>query len=163
MNLTDPGSVAGSAAYDAMDLNDTLTAAAYERACYNDAESSLQCGSLIQGQLRWGSKQNAPCHFSPEMCLLGDMTAYEMDTGLIDSHFALGINTPLKDRLQYRKVTVCSPIHTKDYRTTINDTDIDSPTYNDTLIQFFYGPFVGNYTYQYNTQSLRVNTGYKLT
>lgn len=162
MNLTDPSSAAGTAAYDTMDLNDTLTAAAYERACYNNAESPLQCGSFIQGQLRWTSKRNVSCPFSPEMCLLGDMTAYEMDTGLIDSQYALGINAPMRDRLQYRKVTVCSPIHTKDYRIIINDTNIDSPTYNDTLIQFFYGPFVGNYTYQYNKASLRVNNGYKL-
>lgn len=163
VNLTGLGSAANTVAYDTMDLNDTLTAAAYERACYNDANSPLQCGSFIQGQLRRTSKRNVPCPFSPEMCLLGDMTAYEMDTGLIDSHTALGINAPMKDRLQYRKVTVCSPLQTKGYRITINDTDINSPTYNDTLIQFFYGPFGGNYTYEYNKASLRVNNDYKLT
>ena len=146
-----------------MDTNDTLPAAAYQRACYDNADNPLQCGQYIQRQLRWTSNQSSPCPFSPEMCYSGDMTAYEMDTGLIDSHDHIGINAPKVHRVQYRKFTTCSPIQTKDYRTEVNDIDINSPTFNDTLVRYYYGDATGaNYTYQYNKHSLLEDDGYKL-
>ena len=164
MKATDSTAAEDLAAYNTMDTNDTLTAATYERACYDTAESSLQCGQLIQRQLHWTSFQNASCPFSREMCLPGDMTAYKMDTGLIDSHEGLGINAPKIGRVQYRKVTTCSPIQTKNYATATNDTNINSPTFNDTLVRYYYGvQDPDNYTYEYNTHSLLENNGYKLT
>ena len=163
INLTDPGSFKATAAFGFMDTNDTLTAAVYQKACYEDAENTLQCGHFVQRKLYWTSNQNAPCSFTSEMCLLGDMTAYAMDTGRIDSHNGLGINAPKEDRIQYRRVTTCSPIQTKDYMTEVNDTDINSPTFGDTLARYFYGNR-GNfsYTYQYNEHSLREDYGYRL-
>ena len=117
--LKDPGSVKASADYTSMDTNDTLPAAAYQRACYDNVENSLQYGQFIQRQLRWTSNQSSPCPFSP--------------------------------------------IQTKDYRTEVNDTDINSPTFNDTLVRYFYGDATGaNYTYQYNKHSLLEDSGYKL-
>ena len=161
--LTDPGSFKAQIDYNSMDLNDTLPAAAYERACYESAENSLQCGQFIQRQLRWTSNPSTPCPFSPNMCYSGDTTAYEMDTGLIDSHDDLGVNAPKMHRVKYRKVTTCSPLQTKDYRTEVNDTDINSPTFNDTLVRYFYGDATGaNYTYQYDKRSLQNDDGYTL-
>ena len=164
VSLEDSGSVKAQVDYNSIDINDTLPAAAYQRACYDNVENSLQCGQFIQRQLRWTSNQSSPCPFSPEMCYSGDMTAYEMDTGLIDSHDDLGINAPRIHRVQYRKVTTCSPIQTKDYRTEVNDTDINSPTFNDTLVRYFYGDAVvdANYTYQYNKHCLSGDGDYKL-
>ena len=164
LNLTsDPKSIQGQAAFNSMDLNDTLPAAAYQRACYGNVESSLQCGQYIQRQLRWTSNRNAPCPFSSKICLSGNTTAYAMDTGLIDTHESIGINARKEERAQYRKVTTCAPIQTKDYGRAINDTKIDSPTKGDTLIQYFYGNSEDlNHTYQYNTHSLVEEHGYEL-
>ena len=162
-NLTDPNPLSGQAAFLTMDLNDTLAATVYQRACYGNSEDLPQCGHLIQQQLPWTSDDNAPCPFSPKMCSSGDRTAYKMDSGLIDSHDDLGINAPRKGRVQYRKVTSCSPIQTKDYEKKINETDIKSPIFGDTLIQYFYGDTAtANYSYQYNTHILFENNGYTL-
>ena len=161
--MEDTGSFTAQDAFNSMDSNDTLPAVVYQRACYDEAENSLQCGQFIQRQLRWTSSQNSPCPFSPEMCYSGDMTAYEMDTGLIDSHDDLGINAARKNRIQYRKVTTCSPIQTKEYRKEVNDTDINSPTFGDTLVQYFYGDVLNvSYTYQYDKHSLLDDIGYNL-
>ena len=169
LNITEPTSQRGQLAFRTVDTRDTLAAAAYERACYDNAENSLQCSQFIKKQLPWTSNLNASCPFSPEMCLLGSNTAYRMDTGMIDSHDGLGINGPKKDRVQYRKVTTCSPIQTKGYTTVVNDTQGGSPTLGDRLIQYFYGNFgvygeaeYTKYSYQYNSHGLLDSYGYSL-
>lgn len=40
------------AAYNAVDLNDTLAASTYSRACYDSTESVLQCNQYAQQQLK---------------------------------------------------------------------------------------------------------------
>lgn len=95
------------AALNSVDLNDTLTATTYSRACYGNTQNLLQCAQYPQSQLRWKVNQNATCPFTNDLCYYGDSSAYEMDTGYIDSHQALGINAPKSERVQYRKVTTC--------------------------------------------------------
>lgn len=101
------GSPQALAAFNSMDVNDTLAATTYSRACYGNAQSPLQCTQYPQTQLHWKFNSNATCPFSNGLCIYGDSSAYEMDTGLIDSHHALGINAPKSERVQYRKVTTC--------------------------------------------------------
>lgn len=97
------------------------------------------------------------------MCYSGDLNAPEMDTGLIDSHDDVGINVTRMQCVQYRKVTTCSPIQTKDCRIDFNNTDINSLTMNDTLVQYFYGGTIGaKYTYQYSKHSLLEEDGSEL-
>ncbi|KAB8239187.1 uncharacterized protein BDW43DRAFT_306071 [Aspergillus alliaceus] len=45
------------------------------------------------------------------------MTAFAMDTGLLDSHADFGINAPPKNRIEYRRLTTCSPIYGVDFGT----------------------------------------------
>ncbi|KAI4269529.1 MAG: hypothetical protein L6R38_007434 [Xanthoria sp. 2 TBL-2021] len=87
-----------------------------------------------------------------------------MDTGLLDSHQALGINAPLSDRVHYRKVTTCSPITAKNHFRTHNDTNPDHIAYGDPLMDYLFGP-VGdlNYTFSYNMHSIANRNGYELT
>ena len=92
------------AAFRAVDLNDTLAATTYSRACYGNSQNNLQCNQYPQPSLSWKTTQNATCPFSPEICYFGASAAYEMDTGNLDSHSALGINAPKHDRVHYRKV-----------------------------------------------------------
>lgn len=165
LNLTATGTKLGNAAFTAMDLNDTLAASIYSRACYDDSKNVLQCNQYAQQQLKWRFDRNASCPFSPDICLYGGMPAYQMDSDLIDSHTALGINTPKSERVQYRKVTTCSPIHTKGYATTITYNVTDALANGDMLVRYWYGEVVGvtNYTYSYNTHSLADNSDYTLT
>lgn len=104
------GSPQALAALNSIDVNDTLAATTYSRACYGTAQNALQCTQYPQSQLSWEVNQNATCPFSQDLCFYGASSAYEMDTGLIDSHVALGINAPKSERVQYRKVTTCKRV-----------------------------------------------------
>jgi hypothetical protein len=72
-----------------------------------------------------------------------------METGLVDSHHNLGVNTPENERLQYRKVTTCSVLRLKDYFEERN---------NSGVVRVNYGPVTGfgNYTFELN---IDINTG----
>ena len=107
LNFNETGTSLALAALNSVEVNDTLTATTYSRACYGNSQNSLQCTQYPQPQLLWKVNQNATCPFSDDLCFYGDSSAYEMDTGLIDSHQALGINAPKSERVQYRKVTTC--------------------------------------------------------
>lgn len=161
-------SLQNTVSFNVQDVNDTLTATTYSRACYDNAQNSLQCSQYTRQTLPWTANQNASCPFAPEICIYGGTAAYEMDTGLLDSHKALGINAPKSDRVEYRKVTTCSPLHAKGYATVLNDTNSNDGTYGDTLIQYGYGNISGfsgaaNYSYQYDLHGLSETRGYTLT
>lgn len=153
------------AALNSVDVNDTLAATTYSRACYGSSHNLLQCAQYPQQQLPWKVNQNATCPFKNDLCFYGDSSAYEMDTGHIDSHQALGINAPKSERIQYRKVTTCSPIHTRGYATIFNDTNPEDLANGDTFQRFFYGPVpqISNYTYEYDTHNLVGSNSYQLT
>lgn len=153
------------AAASSLDLNDTLAASTYTRACYGNTENALGCNQYVRQQLHWTSNQNATCPFSPDLCIYGSTAAYEMDTGLIDTHEHLGINAAQSNRIQYRKVTTCSPIHTRGYVTAFNDTDPTHLAYRNILLQYNYGPVVNisNFTYSYDTHSVTDIDDYILT
>lgn len=150
--------------FNKLEISDTLNAASYSRACYGSTHDPLQCNQYAQRSLPWKADSNVTCPFAPDLCYLGRTAAYQMDTGPLDSHHALGINAPMSDRVHYRKVTTCSPVHAKDHFEAYNDTDPSHIAYGDTLVDFLFGP-VGeiNYTFQYNMHSLVDKNGYELT
>lgn len=71
------------------------------------------------------------------MCTAFGNLAVKLDTGLLDSRDDLGFNSKQIDRIQYRKVTTCSPILSTGYVTNGTST-IDGRGYNYTAA--FYGP-----------------------
>lgn len=151
--------------FNKLETNDTSKAATYAQACYGETPDPLQCSQYAQRSIPWKSNQNSSCPFSSDLCLLGQNTAYQMDTGPLDSHQALGINAPKGDRVHYRKVTTCSPIRAKNNFEAYNDTDPDHIAYGDTLVDYLFGGGEDgkNYTFQYNTHSLVDQNGYELT
>ena len=165
--LNGSASLQPSETFNFREVSDTLTATTYSRACYGNAQSSQQCNQYARPTVPWTTNQNASCPFATEVCIYGGTAAYEMDTGLLDSHDVLGINAPNSDRVQYRKVTTCSPLHAKGFATVLNDTNSSDATYGDTLIQYNYGQVTGsdgtNYTYQYDSHGLFESRGYALT
>lgn len=147
------------------DTNDTAQASAYAKACYGSSPDPFQCNQFAQAAIPWMTNANATCPFGDGLCWWGESGAYEMDSGLIDSHEALGINAKKSDRMQLRKVTTCSPIHTKNDVQTVNVTDPSlGGEVGDVLDQFFFGPIVNgsNYTYSFNEHSLVEQHGYEL-
>lgn len=84
-----------------------------------------------------------------------------MDTGLLDSHFVLGLNAKDSERVTVRKVSTCAPLHVSPYGNLSNQT---LGPYVDEFIQIYIGPIQGstNWTYEYNKHSLYINIGYDL-
>ena len=145
-------------------LNDSANAAAYARACYSTSQKPLLCNQYAKQQIPWKVNRNSSCPFGESMCLLGPSAALELDTGLISSHDVLGINAPPKHRINYRKVTTCSPITTKNHFRVWNDTDPAHLAYGDKYIRYELGEQNSdtNYTYSYNTHIQAENMGYVL-
>jgi hypothetical protein len=151
--------------YSALNLNDTLAASTYARACYGNTQNGLGCNQYVQQQIPYTVKQNASCPFSDDLCFYGESSAFAMDSGLLDSNDMLGINAPDAERVQTRKVTTCSPIHTKGYTNVVNVTDSSLIAFGDAIEQFSFGEIAGlqNYTYSYNEHSRVDDYGYLLT
>ena len=146
-------------------LLDTTSASTYAHSCYGQVQNTLACSQYTQPSIPWTVNQNASCPFSSGMCRLGDTAAYQMDTGLIDSHHVLGVNAPPADRITYRKVTTCSPIKTKGFAQEWNNTDRGTNNYGDTFDRLYLGPIVdvSDYTYQYDEHTSNGLAGYQLT
>ncbi|KAL8705019.1 MAG: hypothetical protein Q9201_001864 [Fulgogasparrea decipioides] len=151
-----------TAGANAMEANDTLAASAYSRACYGNTQSGSQCYQYSRPYIPWTNRTDMPCPFGDNICK--DVGGFEMDSGLIDSHETLGINAKTSDRVQYRKVTTCSVLRTKEYAYEFNSTG--SGTEVQHLIRYNYGTTVGsdeNFTFQYNTNDVVGFNGYALT
>lgn len=59
----------------------------------------------------------------------------EFDTGYLDSHLDLGMNTPPRDRVQIRRKTTCAPLVTEGYTRTVKYDGSDA-----NYTQYLYGP-----------------------
>ncbi|KAI5861300.1 hypothetical protein GGS23DRAFT_576140 [Durotheca rogersii] len=101
-------------AVDRYYLNTLTMATALSRQCYNATDTEL-CGPFVQPTLNWTTNWKARCPFHESMC---DGPAIELDTGLINSNTALGLNSPLEDQVNLRKITTCAPITQDGYTTT---------------------------------------------
>ena len=154
-----------STIFNELQVNQTLTADNYARACYGKTYDPLQCNQYAQQRIPWNSNQNASCPFSPNLCFYGEQAAYAMDTGRLDSRSALGINAPKSDTIQYRKVTTCTPLNAKEHFIEYNDTNPEDGAFGDTLFAYEFGEVsaVSNYTFLYNQHSSITNNGYVLT
>ena len=91
--------------FNSVQINETLAATTYQRACYGGKQSTLQCSQYAKQSLPWKTNQNATCPFGDDLCIYGSTSAYEMDTGKLDSHADLGINARKSHRVQLRKVS----------------------------------------------------------
>ncbi|KAK5113614.1 hypothetical protein LTR85_010843 [Meristemomyces frigidus] len=154
--------------WDSLVLQRTLADSQYARACYSDADSTLTCGVYINRTIYYTVDANATCPFASGTCMFSDAAAYEMDTGLMDSNDALGLNGPESERVAYRKVTTCAPIHTgQNYG--LGTLKTGAGEFEDPVIYLYMGPMVNdgvvltNYTFLYDEHTLVDNDGYQLT
>jgi hypothetical protein len=138
-------------------LADVYEAAAYARQCYGDSSNGLACGVYIRPRLGFTTNANATCPFASGICLFNDKSAFSMDTGLLDSHWDLGVNAQPQHRIRYRRLTTCAPIHAKQWTTIENITDIGP------VIFINAGSWLSkNYTFSYITRNNDIGVGYKL-
>ncbi|KAL8965816.1 MAG: hypothetical protein Q9183_003673 [Haloplaca sp. 2 TL-2023] len=154
--------IAATAGFQAMDANDTLAASAYTRACYGSSFRGSQCYQYPKSRITW-TNRTVPCPFGDDICK--DVGGFQMDTGLVDSHGALGINAKPSDRVQYRKVTTCSVLRTKEHSYYYNSTSAGGSGVQE-LIRYTYGTLTSdptNYTWQYDTNDVIGSYGYSLT
>ncbi|KAK1020104.1 hypothetical protein LTR33_019218, partial [Friedmanniomyces endolithicus] len=101
----------GNSIWQTLVLQNTFADAEYARACYDSSRDSLTCGVYTNKTIHYAVNANATCPKQTGTCFFSDTAAYEMDTGLMDSNDALGLNSPKRERITYRKVTTCAPIH----------------------------------------------------
>ncbi|KAF5532495.1 hypothetical protein FPHYL_13761 [Fusarium phyllophilum] len=142
---------------------DNFRASTYAKECYQNANSIL-CGSLSVSNL---SRSNASvgCPFDKSICL--DTPAFKMETNMLDSHRHFGFNDKGKNRIRYKRETVCSPLVTDGSPSFIQYVrGREARTLgweDDVLIKYLYGKLNGgqiNQTLLYNTLSGNALTGY---
>lgn len=150
--------------------NDTILAANYARACYGGNPDPLQCNVYPAQSLPYTVDQNATCPFEAGTCVYGNTAAFRMDTGLINSHFALGINGPARERVQTRKVTSCAPLHVKNFTTILTGNETTQALPQDYFWEIQYGDISTdtatggtNYTFTYNPHAKLDNFGYSIS
>lgn len=155
-----PSDQLGAFASELKVANDTLTAASYARQCYGSNDRNpLQCSAYIHPQLHWTTDLNASCPFESGTCAFSDTAAYQMDTGLLNSHDDLGINAPKSERVAFRKVSTCAPLLMRPYARLENET-VNGATFE--FLRLYLGtqdpPY--NWTYEYNMKETSINIGY---
>ncbi|KAI8625216.1 hypothetical protein F5Y19DRAFT_479921 [Xylariaceae sp. FL1651] len=125
--------------------------ATYAQQCYPRVSSpgELGCQTFIRQKIPFDVITNATCPFSQDtsICRSNDSNII-VDTGLIDSHFDMGLNLPPSERFQYRRVMSCAPLSTDGRHSVYN---LSATRSN---VRYFYGPYWSdqsgdsNYTYQ---------------
>lgn len=115
--------------------NETRIADDYVATCYNTggASGNERCNIYVSQTIPWKGSM-VECPFEPEVCSTGAQ-AYEMDTGMVDSHTLLGINSKPEERVFYRRRTTCAILNTDDYAnvtrlTSSNDINISIADYH---------------------------------
>ena len=152
--------------FNALEANEAIAASAYTRACYGAQQDALQCAQFVKKRLDWSTRSNVSCPFAPEICLEGPTAAFQIGSQLIDSHHDLGMNSKRGDRLQYRKATTCSVLHTKDFVWQSNGTNAGGDPLR--IAHYTYtspdsDASRDNETFSYNLNDQVGFTGYSLT
>lgn len=83
----------------------------YASTCYTDSSSADSCRTFIRNTLSLKVTPQVACPFpgKDQICRSPE-GALRLDSGLLDSHFDLGINSPPSQRFLYRTVNECAPL-----------------------------------------------------
>ncbi|PSN75050.1 hypothetical protein BS50DRAFT_671310 [Corynespora cassiicola Philippines] len=82
----------------------------YARDCYTDAKYQTErCKTFVKHQLARYIDRNASYPSDSSLCK-ADTGNIRIDTGLLDSHWDLGINAPPPGRIRFRHVLHCAPL-----------------------------------------------------
>jgi hypothetical protein len=136
---------------------DTISADTYVRKCYGQNLDTNLCSQYAAQDIASSENVNATCPFGNNICFYNNASAYQVDSGFIDSNQKFGLNVPKNQRVFIRFVTTCAPIKTSGYRKFINNTESEHfPGFiGDTFEFLFYGPYDGNnFTHYYDERAI---------
>lgn len=128
----------------------TTSNAHYAEQCYPKDHAIEGCSTFIQQRLSTTVTADAPCPFSDNICKSRNANII-LDTGLMDSHYHLGLNAPINRRYQVRLVLQAAPLKTEGYK----QFDRTDSTLKDPYARYYYGTFTNNglfyanFTYQH--------------
>ena len=132
----------------------------YAQLCYGSNTFTKDCTVYPRQSLPYSITRGTACPFSGQDSICRNVSGnIQIDTGFINSHFDLGINTPPENRFLLRRVAECAPLLINRY------TRLQNPTAATLieLIDVLYGPSPGhesNATYQYPNATSVGNTDY---
>jgi hypothetical protein len=126
-------STAKYARAQAMQVRITKSSANYALTCYNNDSSAENCRTFVRHNMPFEVTTKIPCPFpgKDKICRSSN-GGIRLDSGYINSHFDLGINSPAPERFFYRIVNECAPVHNEGF------THVDESRSPATL-QFRYG------------------------
>ncbi|KAH7363722.1 hypothetical protein BKA66DRAFT_514601 [Pyrenochaeta sp. MPI-SDFR-AT-0127] len=88
----------------------------YASTCYANNSSAESCRTFIRNSLPLKVTQNVTCPFpGKDRICRSPEGALRLDSGLLDSHYDLGINSPPSQRFLYRTVNQCAPIQSNGF------------------------------------------------
>ncbi|KAF2737471.1 hypothetical protein EJ04DRAFT_550620 [Polyplosphaeria fusca] len=123
----------------------------YALQCYSgNISTSEDCHPYVRAKLKTSVIRNASCPFSSTICR-SQTENLIVDTGFINSHADLGINSRPEDRFEVRFLHHCAPIVTEGFRKneTVNGTE---------MTRYYYGPLSYGEEVQADfTQEIAVN------
>lgn len=94
----------------------TRASANYESICYRKSGSADSCRKFVRDILPVTVTSGIPCPFPGKNRICHSPTAaLRLDSGFLNSHFDLGINSPPSSRFLYRTVNECAPIRSEGY------------------------------------------------
>lgn len=92
-----------------------IRASQFVAECYNST-SLANCNTYGRRLLRYNVSTHTDCPFDPVMC--SQDTVIKLDTGFVDSLYDLGVNSKPSDRVEFRKITECTPVTTDGFTQT---------------------------------------------
>lgn len=128
----------------------------YAQQCYatDDTTTTSMCGTFVKDRLKIIQNTTASCPFNSNVCQ-SQSSNLILDSGYVDSHFDLGLNSPPDKRILFRCKMHCAPLQVLGYESefTLNNTN---------YMRYNYGPNnggKGNFTEQVLTQETQYVNG----
>ncbi|KAF2870603.1 hypothetical protein BDV95DRAFT_495673 [Massariosphaeria phaeospora] len=121
----------------------------YALMCYKNNSATQNCRTFVRPSLQARTTRDVSCPFpAGEGICRNASDAVRLDSGLLNSHFDLGINAHPEHRFLYRSVKECAPIRNEGY------TILNSST-SPASVKFQYGPSYthGDSTFTYAAES----------
>ncbi|KAI0102799.1 hypothetical protein GGR51DRAFT_573829 [Nemania sp. FL0031] len=94
-------------------------AANYAQQCYSGSTGILDCGRFVTKSIASNTDTQAKCPFSDSICRLKSANI-RVDSGFINSHDDLGLNSPPDERMLARTIFHCAPMKTEGFSSQLN-------------------------------------------
>lgn len=116
-------------------------ASVYTDQCYRNNLTAQTCTTYVKKELPVNVYKNMSCPFpGNERICLRNSTNLRTDTGFLDSHDHLGINTPPRQRFTFRSVNDCAPLITDLYMRVNTSKPYSSANAS---VEYLYGTTIG--------------------